>query len=167
MTVQTTLERLSATPKQVAHLVAEVTDERLDQATGGEWSARTILAHFRDVEMFANTLRVLRMLAEEAPELADFDEVAWAQTRNRSRDRKEQLLGDFALQRQALLGVLIGLHPEQWERAGTHPTRGRFTIRTWVDAIVAHDVAHLAQLEKALGETLDDVLQRRFHPKEA
>jgi hypothetical protein len=166
MTVQSTLERLAATPKQIAQLVAEATDERLDSSPAGEWSARTILAHFRDVEMFANTLRVLRMVAEESPALADFDETAWAQNRNRSRDRKEQLLGDFALQRQALLGILAGLYPQQWERAGTHPSRGRFTVRTWADAIMAHDVAHFAQLEKALGETLAEVLQRRSHPKE-
>ncbi|MGH2608034.1 MAG: DinB family protein, partial [Tepidiformaceae bacterium] len=90
----------------------------------------------------------------------------WEQTRNRNRDRKEQLLGDFALQRQALLGILAGLRADDWERAGSHPQRGRLTVRSWVEAIVAHDAAHITQLELALGETLDEVLQRRFHPKE-
>jgi hypothetical protein len=158
--------RLAASPKQVAHLVAEVDDARLDAAPPGEWSARTILAHFRDCEALCEGLRVLRMLAEDEPELADFDEQEWAATRNRSRDRKEQLLGDFALQRQATLNVLSGLRAEDWQRRGTHATRGTFTVRTWAEAIADHDAAHLAQLEGVIGETLDEVLQRRFHAKE-
>ena len=160
------LDRLAATPKQVAHLVAEADNARLDAAPPGEWTARTVLAHFRDCEVLCEGLRILRMLAEDQPELADFDEVAWAGTRNRSRDRKEQLLGDFALQRQATLNVLSGLRPDDWEREGTHVTRGTFTVRTWVEAIADHDAAHLAQLESLMGETLDEVLQRRFHSKE-
>ena len=160
------IDALAATPRKVAHLVAEADDARLDQARPGEWSARTVLAHFRDVESLTNTLRTLRMLAEDGPTLANFDEDAWYVNRNRTRDRKEQLLGDFALQRQALLTLLNGLEPASWECVGTHPMRGHFTIRTWVEAIREHDAGHLRQLEEALGETLDDVLQRRFHPKE-
>lgn len=160
------LQRLALTPKQVAHLVAEVDDARLDTAPPGGWSPRTILAHLRDCEMLCEGLRIQRMLAEQEPEFADFDETAWVESRNRSRDRKEQLLGDFALQRQATLNVLSGLRPDDWRRGGTHPTRGRFTIMTWVEYIVEHDAAHIAQLESVLGETLDEVLQRRFHPQE-
>jgi hypothetical protein len=162
----TLLQRLALTPKQLAHLVAEVDEARLDAAPPGDWSARTILAHFRDCEMLCEGLRVSRMLAEVNPLFADFDEVAWAAQRNRSRDRKVQLLGDFALQRQATLNVLDGLRPHDWVRTGVHPTRGEFTLRTWVEAIAAHDAAHIAQLESVLGETLDEVLQRRSHPQE-
>lgn len=160
------LERLALTPKQLAHLVAEADDARLDAAPTGEWSARTILAHFRDCEMLCEGLRIQRMLAEDEPRLADFDEAAWAANRNRSRDGKAQLLADFALQRQATLNVLSGLRLADWDRGGTHPTRGHFTIRSWAEYIAEHDAAHLNQLESVLGETLDEVLQRRFHPTE-
>ena len=160
------LDQLAMTPKRLAHLVVEATDAQLDAAAAGEWSARTILAHLRDCEFLCEGLRVVRMLAEDEPLLADFDESAWAAARNRTRDRKEQLLADFALHRQATLSVLGGLRTEDWERTGTHPYRGTFTVRTWVDAIADHDAAHLSQLEGALGETLDEVLKRRFHPQE-
>lgn len=161
------LDRLAKTPKHLAHLVVEASDQQLDAAPGGEWSARTILAHLRDCEVLCEGLRVFRMLAEVEPQLADFDERAWAVARNRSRDRKEQLLGDFALHRQATLNVLTGLREEDWQRTGTHPFRGAFTVRTWAEAIAEHDAAHIAQLEGVLGETLDDVLRRRFHPERA
>ncbi|MBI5949633.1 MAG: DinB family protein [Chloroflexi bacterium] len=159
------LDRLAATPKRLAHLVAEASDAVLDAAPPGEWSARTVLAHFRDCEVLADGMRLARMLAEEAPVFADFDEAAWAANRNRSRDHKAQLLGDFALHRQATLLIFAGLRPEDWERTGSHPMRGAFTVRTWVDQWLEHDLGHLDQLERLLGETVDEVLKRRFHPR--
>lgn len=155
------IARLAATPKAVAHLVAEATEERLDAAPPGEWSARTILAHLRDDEVLVMRLRLERMLSEDGPEFPDFDEKAWARTRNRERDRKEQIAGDFALQRQASLGILQSLRPADWERPGRHEAYGEFTVASWVDHWVRHDAAHIAQLEAALGETLTEVLARR------
>src|SRR3970040_1455536 len=95
------IARLADTPRKLAHLVAEATDEQLDRAAPGEWSARTIMAHLRDDEFMVMRLRLERLLAEHEPLLTNFDEKAWGQSRNRTRDRKETLLGDFALQRQA------------------------------------------------------------------
>jgi hypothetical protein len=158
------IARLAETPRKLAHLVAEAGDDVLDRADGGEWSARAILAHLRDDEFMVMRLRLERMVSELEPALTDFDEKAWAANRNRSRDRKEQLLGDFALQRQASLNILQSLQPADWDRGGSHPVRGSFTIRSWVEHWASHDEEHVAQLERALGETLDDVLRRRFHP---
>jgi hypothetical protein len=162
-----TAERLdlyAATPKTLAHLVAEAGDDRLDAAGDGEWPVRVILAHLRDVEMFSGRLRYERMLAEEAPVFADFDEDAWAANRNRTRDRKDRLLGDFALQRQATVSMLRSIRPEEWQRTGSHSYRGEFTVSTWLDACLDHDAQHVAQVERLLGETLDDVLRRRSRP---
>jgi len=109
-------------------------------------------------------LRLERMASERDPVFTGFDEKAWAESLNRSRDRKETLLGDFALQRQASLNILQSLQPEDWDRTGTHPVLGAYTIRSWVEHWAHHDEQHVAQLEQALGETLDDILRRRFHP---
>lgn len=159
------LELLAATPGKLANLVAEAGDATLDVAAAGEWSGRTILAHFRDVEVLADRLRLERILAEEAPIFANFDEDRWAVERNRRRDQKAQLLADFALQRQASLSILGGLRPADWSRSGSHPSRGQFTVDAWLEQWVDHDLAHIAQLEAALGETLEDVLRRRAHPR--
>jgi len=155
------LDRYAATPKTLAHLVAEAGDARLDTSPAGEWSVRVILAHLRDVEMLSGRLRYERMLAEEAPVFADFDEDAWVANRNRTRDRKDWLLADFALQRQATVGMLRAIRPEEWKRTGSHPYRGVFTVSTWLDACLDHDAQHIAQVERLLGETLDDVVRRR------
>jgi hypothetical protein len=159
------IDRFATTPTTLAHLVAEAADVRLDTAPAGEWSARMVLAHFRDVETFSSRLRFERMLAEDEPVFADFDETAWAVNRNRTRDRKEWLLGDFALQRQATVSMLRAIRPAEWERTGSHPYRGAFTVSTWLDACLEHDAVHIAQLERLVGETLDDVLRRRARPE--
>ena len=151
---------LAATPGSLAHLVAEADDAALDTALPGQWSARTLLAHFRDDEYLCMRVALERMLAEVKPTLRFIDGAEWEPTRRRSRDRKEWLLGDFALQRQASLAILRGLEPGDWERTGEREGRV-LTIATLVDVWARHDAEHIASLELALGETLDQVRHRR------
>ena len=154
------IQQLAATPKALAHLVAEASDAQLDAAAAGEWSARTILAHFRDDEYLCLRAAATRMLAEDRPELYFIDGADWEPGRNRTRDRKDWLLADFALQRQASLAILRGLRPEDWGRLGRRDGR-EFTLEQLLGVWVRHDREHVAQLEKAVGETLEDVRERR------
>lgn len=158
------LTALDTTPRTMAHLAAELHDEQLDQATAGEWSARDVLAHLRDLESLVMRLRLVRMLVEDDPELPGFDEDRWHQEHAKARDRKETLLGDFMLQRQASLNILSRLAPGEWERGGRHASRGPITVQSWVEWWVEHDRQHVSQFEAAIGETLGDVLTRRAHP---
>jgi hypothetical protein len=160
------IDRLAATPKTLAHLVAEATDEALDRALPGQWSARTVLAHFRDDEYLCMRVALERMLAEDLPTLNFVEGEDWEPGRNRSRDRKDWLLGDFALQRQASLGILRGLRPEDWSRKGRRADGREFTVAQFVTAWVTHDADHVAQLESSLGESLGEVMERRARPAE-
>lgn len=155
------IARLEATPRVLAHLALEVSDELLDRVKGNEWSARTVLAHFRDLESLVMRQRLARMLVEDEPTFPDFDESRWAGMRNRSRDRKEQLLGDFALQRQASLAIVRRLSPDQLRRAGRHEDGTPWTVERWLGRWVEHERDHVAQLEATLGTTLHEVLERR------
>ncbi|MEP6871672.1 MAG: DinB family protein [Anaerolineaceae bacterium] len=158
------IAQLAATPGALAHLVAEAGDAVLDAAAPGQWSARTLLAHFRDDEYLCMRVALERMLAEESPMLRFVDGAAWEPKRRRSRDRKEWLLGDFALQRQASIAILRGLDEVDWERAGQSAEQGVFTIASFVDGWAHHDAEHIASLESVLGETLTDVMARRARP---
>jgi hypothetical protein len=160
------IDRLAATPRTLAHLVAEASDEALDRAPNGDWSARTVLAHFRDDEYLCMRVALERMLAEELPVLNFIEGEHWEPGRNRSRDRKDWLLGDFALQRQASLGILRGMRPEDWSRKGRRTDGREFTVAQFATAWVAHDADHIAQLERCLGESLADVMERRARPHE-
>ncbi len=155
------ISQLAATPSTLAHLVAEADDARLDEARPGEWSARTLLAHFRDDEYLCMRVALERMLAEESPVLRFIDGAEWEPTRRRSRERKEWLLGDFALQRQASIAILRGLEAGDWEREGRTEDQRTFSIAAFVGAWARHDAEHIASLEAVLGETLEHVKERR------
>jgi hypothetical protein len=159
------LARLAATPKTLAHLVVEAGDAALDRrAADGGWDARTILAHFRDDEMLCMRPALARMLAEDEPALHFIEGGDWEPRRNRERDRKETLLADFALQRQATLNQFDCLREADWQRKGISGGTP-FTVGDFLSSWVHHDAEHIAQLEAALGETLSDVLARRARPE--
>lgn len=157
-------ERLALTPKTAAHLVAEAPDTALDASADDGWSARLALAFLRDAESFIHRVRLERILAEETPRLAAFADDRWAAARHTHRDRKEELLADFALQRQATLGLLRALQPDQFRRSGRLPTGEPLTVADLVDHLVAHDALQVQRMERALGTTISEVKQRRFHP---
>ena len=156
------IARLAATPANLAHLVAETTYAELDMTPAGSgWSARTVLAHFRDDEYLCMRVALERMLAEDTPTLRFIDGSKWEPERSRARERKEWLLGDFALQRQASVAILRGLRNSDWDRGGRTVERGVFTVAAFLRAWVSHDDQHVGQLEAALGETLAQVRERR------
>jgi hypothetical protein len=159
------VDRLAATPRILAHLVVEADRGRLDASPpGGGWSPRTVLAHLRDDEMLCMRPALARMLVEDEPALTFLDGNEWEPGRNRERDRKETLLADFALQRQATINMLACLRPEDWSRRGREADGQPFTVAALVSRWVRHDAEHVAQLEAALGETLSEVLERRARP---
>lgn len=154
------LARLAATPRTLAHLVVEADDGLLDRAAPGSWSARTVLAHFRDEEVLCMRPAVARMLAEPSPGLFFLSGDDWEPSRNRTRDRKDVILGDFALQRQASLNILGGLRQEDWERRGRTGDR-EFSLHQLVATWARHDAEHVAELERLIGETAEDAIARR------
>ena len=157
------IDRLAATPRDIAHLVVEATDAVLDATPQEGWSARIVIAHLRDDEYLCMRVALERMLAEDGPELTFLEGDGWGPGRNTSRDRKELLLADFALQRQASLNILQSLRPGDWDRQG-HTAGGQaFTLRAFVESWADHDREHLAQLEALIGETVDDARSRRAH----
>jgi hypothetical protein len=156
------IDRMAETPGMLAHLVADATEGLLDAAPAdGGWSARTVLAHFRDDEYLCMRPALERALAEETPEVRFIDGGDWEPARNRTRERREWLLADFALQRQATVSILRMLRPEEWQRQMRTEGREPFTVSQLVDAWIEHDASHVAQLESLIGETVAEVIERR------
>jgi hypothetical protein len=158
------IARLAATPGALAHLLVDVAEERLDMAFSGDWSTRTILAHLRDGESLSMRLNLERILAEDTPAIRFLDPGTWEPGRNRSRDRKEWLLADFALQRQASLALLRALRPSDLARRA-RLADGEITLRDLAAEWIRRDAKHIARLEAAIGETLADALARRTRPE--
>ena len=62
----------------------------------------------------------------------------------------QEALAAFKARRDEALTFLRGLKPEQWERGGIHATRGKMTVKDFVELMAWHDDNHLDQLKRAL-----------------
>ena len=164
--LQKALAQLAATPSRLAHLTVESTDDDLDAAPGGEWSARVVLAHLRDAEMLEFRVGLERLVAEPNPAFYFLPPDEWERERNRERDDKSVLLGDFALQRQASLNLIATMRDSDWERTAPGPGDEPITAAQFVQIWAGHDAAHLGQIEALLGETAAGAQERRARPPE-
>ena len=160
------LGQLAATPSRLAHLTVESADEDLDDAPEGEWSARVVLAHLRDAESLEFRVGLERLIAEPNPALFFLPPEEWERDRNRDRDEKSVLLGDFALQRQASLNLIATMRDTDWERTAPGPRDEAITAAQFVQIWAGHDAAHLGQIEALLGQTADEAQERRARPPE-
>ncbi len=144
------VDELAATAAQLRELTRTASDAQLDAQWPGEWSVRTVLAHLRDDEFLVTRLRLERMLVEDDPQLAPFDEQAWEASRWQGRDGLDELLDDFQLQRDASIAILRRLEGDEWQRPGLQPEYGILTVRSWLDHWLKHDRMHLAQIARSL-----------------
>ena len=144
----TTLEQ---TASELTRFTAGPGNDALDFRAGpDEWSAREILAHLVDDEMYVMRLRLERIIKEDHPHLTPHDEQKWYASRNTTRDQLEELLADFGLQRAASLGIIKMLRESDWARQGNQPEYGTFTGEEWLGNWVEHDTVHLRQIEGTL-----------------
>jgi hypothetical protein len=116
--------------------------------TGG-WSPHQVMAHLRDVELQAYQPRLTRVLTEDRPCLANFDEAQWMVD---FYDRGEPITAmaeQFAAGRRAGHGDLARLPSQAWSRLSYHPTVGEKTFGWWVEKAVLHAQEHRQQLTTA------------------
>ena len=143
-----TLEQTSPT---LIRLTSSLSDDALDyRQASDQWSIREVLAHLVDDEMYVMRTRLERMIKEDRPSLAPHDEQSWYASRNTTRDRLDDLLSDFGLQRAASLGIISMLRESDWVREGYQPEYGVFTAEEWLTHWAAHDTTHIRQIASNL-----------------
>jgi DinB superfamily len=144
------VKTLRATPVVVRVLVAEVDDARLRRRPApGEWAIIEVVAHLADTEERALG-RVRRMLAEDDPELASFDQEALAEERHYLDLDLEGELTRLEQLRREHLAVLEGLDGAGWERTGRHGEHGELTVELYETHVAAEEVDHLGQIARLL-----------------
>jgi hypothetical protein len=115
----------------------------------GEWSALETLTHLRDVVVHVYGLRIRRLLYEDAPLFADFDEEGY---RRGSLARGEPLasLVDTIVGEHEQLARLLQTLPEgDWTRQGRHPSLGVMSIEFLARRVGEHAEEHAAQMAEA------------------
>ena len=113
----------------------------------GKWTAREIVHHLADSEMTA-AIRLRRLLAEENPMIQPYDQDEFARRLHYSRPIAASLAALRAA-RETSAGILDLLTPADWDRAGTHPEHGRYTVEKWLTIYASHAHNHADQITRA------------------
>ena len=109
-----------------------------------------IVCHLRDAEeMFGQRFEAILAMDDAAlPEVGPADR--WALERQYRRHDAALALAHFRRRRGESMETLIALPPDDWQRGGEHPVRGRVTIDMFVALMAWHDDNHVEQLTRAV-----------------
>ena len=142
------LARLRSGHDDVVAALAAITPTELDrpQRSGG-WTARQIVHHLADSEATAY-VRLRRVLAENEPVIAGYDEPEWARRLHYDRPIEPSLAVLRAV-REASLQLLEALSPDEWQRSGSHVESGPYTVARWLQIYSEHAHDHANQIRAA------------------
>lgn len=144
------LARMGRTAADFAAAIKGASDAQLSRRPDDtSWSAKEVVCHMRDTEE-SFMQRFQAVMAMDEPRFLPVEPDRWAADRQYLRHDTAEALDAFRVRREESLRFLRELRPEQWERGGTHATRGRMTIRDFVGLMAWHDDNHIDQLRRAL-----------------
>ena len=142
------IERYRDGHHAVVVALAGLSEADLDRQPGPEdWSPRQIVHHLADSEM-TSAIRLRRLLAEDHPTIAGYDEGEFARRLHYDRPI-EASLEVLAAARRASAEILDRLGEAEWTREGTHSESGRYTVEDWLRIYAAHAHDHAAQISRA------------------
>ena len=108
--------------------------------------------HLRDFEIEGFQLRVRRVLAEDRPEIVDFDGLAIAAARDYLAQDPDRALDAFASARAASVDHLARLTHAELARTARFPGEGVITLARLAELLVDHDASHREELDRLVGE---------------
>jgi len=150
MTMIDQLGRMERTADDFAAAIKGVAESALARRPDDKnWAPKEVLCHVRDTEE-SFMARFQTIMAMDEPKFLGVEPDRWAVDRQYLRNDAAEALDAFRRRRQETLAFLRGLRPEQLERGGVHATRGRMTIKDFVELMAWHDDNHLDQLRRAL-----------------
>lgn len=127
----------------------EAAGDHLDTAANGGWTGRQVVHHLADSEL-TSAVRLRRLLAEDAPVIAGYDEGRFAESLRYDRPVAAALRAVEAA--RATSAELLGLLTEDdWQRTGTHTESGPYGVETWLRTYADHPYDHAEQLRRAAG----------------
>ena len=123
----------------VVAAVAGLTDAELDARPAG------------DGEM-TSAIRLRRLIAEEQPVVAGYDEAEWARRLHYDDRPIGPSLDALAAARATTADLLDRLTADEWRRSGTHTDDGPYGVERWLEIYAAHAHDHAAQIRRAREE---------------
>lgn len=147
-TRRTLVDRYRDGHRVVVDALAGITEAELDTAEApGEWSPRQVAHHLADSET-TSAMRLRRLLAENRPTIAGYDQDAYARRLHYDRPIAASLATLGAI-RAATAELLDSLGEEEWAREGIHNESGRYALLDWLRIYAAHAHDHADQIRRA------------------
>jgi hypothetical protein len=144
------LERMRSSAEVVRRVAESTPPERFTLVPrAGEWSALETLTHLRDVVVHVYGLRIRRLLYEDAPVFADFDEEGYRRASLARGESVRHLLDTVIAEHVQLARLLETLPDPDWAREGRHPTFGIMSIEFLARRVGEHAEEHAAQMAAA------------------
>jgi DinB superfamily len=142
----------AATAKKLERLIKGVPTRILrKRPVPDKWSVGEILAHLADTEIVAG-FRIRLILGAPGTPIAAFDQDSWLTSGHYEKRDPRKSVAQFSVLREANLALLKSLTPEQWKHYGMHSERGQETVDHIVRMFAGHDVNHIQQIERILGQ---------------
>lgn len=140
------------TPAKVQKLIRGLSSKELKwKPEPAKWSIAEIVAHLADDEI-VGSWRMRCMIAANGTALQGFDQDAWASALQYNQRDAKQSLELLRVLRESNLAMLKALPPESWENYGMHSERGKETIRHVTRMFAGHDINHILQIERIVGQ---------------
>jgi DinB family protein len=154
MTLSPVLDRLAKMPDVVADAARGAAPADLSRRPHDcDWSLVEQACHLRDLEVEGYAVRIGRLLAEENPQLADFDGGRVAIERDYRAQDFHAALAAFRDARLANVRAVERLGDEELARSGVFDGSRAVTLRDLLEMMAEHDAEHVRQLA-ALREAL-------------
>ena len=137
----------SAAPRVIENLLRGVTSDQMIVQPNGEFSLHEHVWHLADLESEGFRPRLLALLNEDYPQLANFDGDLIAQQRNYHSLPLQQAFFRFSETRLQNLWLLSGIGHADWMRRGEQAGLGEVCLADVFRAMAAHDFAHIQTIE--------------------
>lgn len=154
--VKEVFEQVAGAPRLLFEVCSGAAPERLSRPVApGKWSPLQIIQHLVGCDREALLPRIEKMLNEEHPFLARFDQDLWMKQYGDVHNRKAvSLLDEFARLREKSMVLLFDLELSGWHRTGQHEERGSITIFDLVTHFARHDAHHRRQIAEFLSSPI-------------
>jgi hypothetical protein len=142
------VEPLRALPKQLEDALTQITEPQARfRGPDGGWCMKEIVGHLRD-SLEIDHKRLYMMSTQTDPVLDPFDPDTLAAERNYIERDMREMLSELRVQRDKTVRLLTTLVNWNWARTGQHLESGRVSIRQYVESMVEHEAAHLAEVRR-------------------
>jgi hypothetical protein len=112
-----------------------------------DFSITEHICHLRDLEKEGYLVRIRKILAEDHPQLPDFDGGRIAEERDYNRQDAVHALREFTAAREETIEILGLLRATQWEKTGNLSGVGSVNLKELAQLMIKHDETHLQELE--------------------